>query len=230
MINDIDKGGMNMIDFKSFCTAAKAVWVQRLYYSKEDTWSYIPKTFFETCELNVVMCMNFEKEKHLPIKLPQLYKEAILSWHLCGGGSKAPQDISNIRQQLIWGNKFIQTKGRTLFFENWKNSNINFIDDLLNENGTFKAGEEIFDQLISKRNWIVEYITILKAIPSSWKNKISGTNMNTKHAIVKKSFNPFLEINNKVNYKLPAKSKDYCNILIHKCKKEHTTKNIDKSL
>ena len=38
--------------------------------------------------------------------------------------------------------------------------------------------------------------------------------MNTK---VKKSLNPFLEINNKVNYKLPAKSKDYYSILIHKC-------------
>ena len=44
IINDIDKGGMNMIDFKSFCTAAKAVWVQCLYYSQEDIWSYIPKT------------------------------------------------------------------------------------------------------------------------------------------------------------------------------------------
>ena len=112
MINNTENRSMNMIDFKSFCISAKAVWVQRLYNSTDETWNIVPSKVFEKCELNILMCMHFEKEKHLPIKIPQIYKESILSWHLCGGGSKAPQDTTSIRLQILWGNKFIQTRGK----------------------------------------------------------------------------------------------------------------------
>ena len=34
----------------------------------------------------------------------------------------------------------IQTKGKTLFYDNWHESNINFIEDLLDDSGNLKSG------------------------------------------------------------------------------------------
>ena len=137
-----------MVDFKCFCFAAnKAVWCQRLYTSSNETWAIIQRKYMEQCSLKMLMSMNIDKEKLLPVKFPQFYKEVILSWHSCGGGLKAPQSEAEIRKQLIWGNKYIQTKDKTVFYEHWHKSNINFIDDLLDETGNLKSGTEIFQQL-----------------------------------------------------------------------------------
>ena len=73
----------------------------------------------ERCDINVLMCMNFDKEKLLPLKVPQFYKDVTTSWHLCSGGLKAPHGEAKIRSQLIWGDKFIQSKNLTLFYSEW---------------------------------------------------------------------------------------------------------------
>ena len=61
---------------------------------------------------------------HSPIKLPLFYKEVITSWHMCQNTSNA----ADIRKEIILGNKYIQ------YFKHWENSNINFIDDLVDKN------------------------------------------------------------------------------------------------
>ena len=98
LINEFDRGGMKMLDFKSFCFASKAVWCQRLYNSSLETWTIIPQKYMEQCNINLLMCMNIEKEKLLPVRIPQFYKEIILSWHSCGGGLKAPQSEAEIQK------------------------------------------------------------------------------------------------------------------------------------
>lgn len=216
MINDLEAGGMNMIDFKSFCTAMKAIWAERLYKSQDETWSIIPNKYLEKCSIVRLMCMNHNKSKLIPVKLPQFYEEMISGWHLCGGGQKAPQSDLDVRQEFIWGNKYIQHKGKTLYFYHWSNSNINFIDDLLNKEGKFKTGAEICLHLKQKTNWIAEYSKLLKSIPVSWKDKLKNTKMDIK---VKKELKPFIWQNDKTIFDLPSKSKEYYQILIGKIKK-----------
>ena len=125
-ICSIEKGGLNIIDLKSYCTAMNAY---RLY----ETRSIIPQKYFENCNIKLVLCMNTEKERHIPIKLPLFYKNVITSWHECGGCKKSPQSAADIRKELIWGNKYIQIKGKTISFKLWNNSNINFTDDLIDK-------------------------------------------------------------------------------------------------
>ena len=219
LMNDLNKGGMKMLDLKSFCAAAKAVWCQRLYTSKDETWTILPKTYMEHCEINLIMCMNIDKESLLPVKIPQFYKEAILSWHSCGGGLKSPQSEAEIRKQIIWGNKLIQAKGKTLFYKNWHKSNINFIDDLLDETGNLESGADIFQQLegYCRANWLLEYNTILKSIPRTWKNILINVNMNTK---IKKDLKPIIYTGNKYIFEPPSKIKDYYTILVDQLKEK----------
>ena len=123
-INSLENGGLNMIDLKSYCVAMKAVWAYRLYNAKNETWSIIPQKYFENCDIQTILCMNTDKEKHIPIKLPMFYKEVITSWHECGGGKKTPQNVADIRKEIIWGNKHILCKGKSLYLKHWKNSNL----------------------------------------------------------------------------------------------------------
>ena len=133
----------------------------------------------------------------------------------CGGGSKAPQSQTEIRKQLIWGNKLIQTRGKTLFYKNWFASNIKFIDDLLDQTGNFKSGEVIFNQLegYNRANWLMEYKTILKALPDVWKRVLKNTNMNIR---IKKVLKPFIFTENKIIYDIPVKAKSYYKLIMKK--------------
>jgi hypothetical protein len=51
------------------------------------------------------------------------------------GGGQLPYSkyFANIRKQLIWGNKYIKVKGQSLRFNNWIESNLIYINDLLVE-------------------------------------------------------------------------------------------------
>ena len=105
-----------MIDFKSYCKANKAIWACTLHNSHNETLGAIPAKYMEKCDVNVLKCMDFDKEKLLALKLPQ---DVITNWHLCSEGLKALQGEAKIRSQLIWRNKFIQSKNRSLFYSEW---------------------------------------------------------------------------------------------------------------
>lgn len=222
VLNEIENGGLNMIDFKNLNISMKAMWAYKLHTNNEETWTILPKKYFESCGIEKILCMNFENEKHSPIKLPSFYAEVLKSWHLCGGGKKAPQNAYDIRKEIIWGNKYIQSKGKTLYFKNWTQCGINFVDDILNANGKFKTGEEIFHKLNIRINWLSEYQTILKSIPKLWKEKLQTGDMNTK---VKKDLVPFLNINKTITYDLPKKARGYYNILIKGSRKRSFNEN-----
>ena len=132
---------------------------------KQETWSIIPKKHLDNIGIKQILCMNIEHDKQIPFKLPIFYKEVIYSWYLSDGGNKTHKSTSDIRSRHIWGNRFIQSRGKTLFFKAWKDSNINFIDDLLDKNGNFLSGTKILDKLKVKTNWIAEYKTLLRSIP-----------------------------------------------------------------
>ena len=71
--------------------------------------------------------MNAEMEKHLSLKLPKFYREVVTSWHACGGGRKATQSAADIRKEIIRGNKYMQTKGKTIYLKHWKDSKITLL-------------------------------------------------------------------------------------------------------
>ena len=51
------------------------------------------------------------------------------------GSNKKLSHFADIRKQLIWGNKFIMFKNKSLMFDNWINIDLIYINDILNENG-----------------------------------------------------------------------------------------------
>ena len=176
-----------MIDVKTFNTFMKASWITKLFYGQNKTWTAILRKWMSRCELKFLLNMNTDMEKQIPIKLPQFCKEVIMAWHLSGGGIKAPQNANDYRKEMIWGYKYVLSKGKTLLYEHWKNSGINFVDNLLTHDGKFKSAIEILKQLKNKRKWLIEYNTIISAIPKTWKEDLE----NNCYSKVKTRIEPF---------------------------------------
>ena len=80
-----------------------------------------------------------------------------------------PNEFKTIRQQLIWGNKRIKLKGKSLIFRNWIDSNIKYINDIIDEEGNISENL-IYTKLKTRSNWISEITQIKNAIPKSWIN------------------------------------------------------------
>ena len=79
MINEMQSGGINMIDVKKFSTSMKATWISKLYNGQNETWTANSRKLMSKCELKFLLNMNTEMEKQIPNNLPQFYKEVIMS-------------------------------------------------------------------------------------------------------------------------------------------------------
>jgi hypothetical protein len=59
-----------------------------------------------------------------------------LPFHKTGGGQlSSPLTFSNVRKQILRGNRFITFKKKYLFFKEWINSGIFFVNDIIDNNG-----------------------------------------------------------------------------------------------
>jgi hypothetical protein len=66
-------------------------------------------------------------------------------------------------------------KNKSLMFDNWINSDLMYINDILNENGEISQNL-ILDKLEYKNNWISEFICLKKAIPNEWYHTLQAQN------------------------------------------------------
>jgi len=81
-----------------------------------------------------------------------------------------PNTFYQIRKQILWGNKYIKYAGKPLLFTHWIDSNVLYIDHILNNQG--KIDETLLLQkLKTKTNWASEVVKIKQAVPNHWKQK-----------------------------------------------------------
>ncbi len=55
-------------------------------------------------------------------------------------------------------------KNKPIFISNWTKSGILYIKDLFNDQGQFRSEQSIMNDLITKHNWIQEYMTVKRAL------------------------------------------------------------------
>lgn len=63
--------------------------------------------------------MNIDVKKHKLFlnNIPEFYKNVLSSWIKTGGGQlSSPLTFSNVRKQILWGNKFIIFEKKIFIF------------------------------------------------------------------------------------------------------------------
>jgi len=81
--------------------------------------------------------------------IPEFYKEIINCWVEFGGGqTKTPTNFREIRNQNIWGNKYIKFNNKSLINKNWIDSNLLYVNDKTDENG--RVSEDYLTEKLNK--------------------------------------------------------------------------------
>ena len=86
--------------------------------------------------------------------------------------NKLPATVEPVVREMLWNNSFIKIEQKPLYYTNWIENGIIFIQDLLNPQGRLLSKEE-FIQKMAIRLKPLQYEGLLSAIPRQWK-KIAG--------------------------------------------------------
>ena len=153
-----------MIDIQSYFISLEASWVSRLVSNQLVNWKVIPcKYFAKLGKKWLVFSQNLDNitvNKYAK-QIPEFYGEVLRSWNKIGGGqTRTPLNFANVRKQIKWGKKVIKFDHKTLLFNNWINSDLIYVNDILDENGEI-SHNFILNRLNNKSNWITEF-TIMK--------------------------------------------------------------------
>ena len=174
-----EHGGLELKDLDNFIECKKIKWLIKIHFSEVSTWNEYGKYCLHKYDVlyNVenflLQCSNLEG---LNWNLPSFYKVCIKAWSnlLKKKEVKSKDDVLN---ENLFGNFHIKHKQRSIFFSNWLQCNFIKVKDLWNtESNSWLPGEEIYNTLTNKRNWIGEYNKLKSCIPVAWKALLCDNN------------------------------------------------------
>ena len=122
---------------------------------------------------------------------------------------------------ILFNNKEILVGGKPIFISEWLNSNILFIQDLLNSNGHFMSYQEFKNKYACKTNFL-QFYQVVSAITKHLTTKAKNTVPPEREPYIENS--PLFQLDDLITIHLDqAKTKDfYC--LLNK-KKSHEVSN-----
>ena len=162
MVNQLEKGGVKMIDTAELFKSVKAAWVPRLLNASDsDLWTMVARYYLKyhsnsqlVFKMNCTGKCNYDLVNNIPI----FYKEVL---HAYNQAKHINIDMfcDNILDQCIWGNDFITCKDKgkkhVLYYKRWidvgilKVNNLRFVNGILDENF-------IYTKVVYKTNILAE--------------------------------------------------------------------------
>jgi hypothetical protein len=171
IIQELEDGGLKMVDIDSLIRAQKAKWAIKIYENIDAKWCNFVKNCFDTINLKYFMSCNYSKA-YLPANLPNFYFQCLHAYSDLHVISFDESDT--IRQQSLWFNKFIKVANKHIFWSHWYAAGILYIDDILAENNKFLTYERLCRKYNLKQSNFLEYMSLCSAIPKMWKDTLSS--------------------------------------------------------
>lgn len=193
---ELYEGGLKMIDIEKYIDAIKIGWIKKLTTKDSANWKTIPRFYLEKYGKNfLIFSMNIETLNQIPNinEVPSYYKEIIKTWIKYKKKEDIPNNFRKVRQQLLWGNKNITLKKKTLVYKNWIDSDILYINDIIDDKGNISE-TVILNKLKLKQNYIIEIAKLKNAVPKYWMKEIKSEQSNKSQVKVMKEL--LLENNN----------------------------------
>ena len=171
-----ENAGLEIPDLDTYIKAKKVKWLINIHFKHEERWNIIGKGMLKLKDgLFGQESFLLECSDTAGLQLGEMspfYRTCLEAWCELQQKSK-PLDKETILNQKLYGNFNIKIRNKPLFFPEWGRSGILKIGDVWNElENTFINGQDIFNKLLVKRNWIAEYESIKLAIPAVWKNTL----------------------------------------------------------
>lgn len=179
LCNSYNQGGLNVLDFGTSNTIFKLNWIKHYIKHTDKLWYIIPNLIFEKVGgIEFLLKSDFEVNK-LPIQLSNFHRQALLCWLLIYKHNFSPH------KQLIWNNKIVKYKNKSIFYDNWIKNDILMVSQLMNNEGyllTYTEFLNIFRIPITPR----EYSIVFDAIPEGLLRLLRGSSEPHKQSMNKK--------------------------------------------
>lgn len=159
VMNTYDNGGLNFLDFTTLNNTFKINWAKHFLKNPVSLWNFIPHYIFSRFGgLNFLLGCNYNPGK-LPVKLSLFHKQLLLAWSLIYKHNFSPHTY------LIWNNKDILYKNKSLFLANWVEKQVLLVNQLFDNHGQLLSYSEFlntFQFLVTPK----EYAIVFGAIPN----------------------------------------------------------------
>ena len=165
LINDIDNGGLKMLDIESMISAQRVMTLKKYFADGNSSWKTVLDEFLCNVGGKFILFCNFDTRK-LPVYIPAFYKECLDAWsELKNSNVVSYEDVID---QIIWNNKNIVVDKQSLFEKHLFCQGIVKIGDLLSNTGKFLQSSKVLRANLSPTQYF-KLIGVVDAIPIAWR-------------------------------------------------------------
>ncbi|CAI5676219.1 unnamed protein product [Oreochromis niloticus] len=159
VMNDYEHGGLNVLDFTTLNNTFKINWAKHFLKNPVSIWNFIPHHIFSKFGgLNFILGCDYNIDK-LPENLSMFHKQVLLAWSLIYKHNFTPHTY------LIWNNRNIVHKNKSLFFSMWVEKRIVLVNQLFNPNVQLMSYSEFLNTYKFPAT-PKEYAILFDAIPT----------------------------------------------------------------
>ena len=168
LIQDIEEGGLRMPDVTSMLKALKLKWLNRLC-SKQTSFTSFAKSLMGKSNLNEFLYYKCDVKY---LSMPSFYRQFFHYWYELH--SRPPEGITEILDEFLWFNKRILINSKPVFYQQWNDSGVKRVRDVIKQNGLFYTPDQLLVEYGMNVD-IMMYNSLKSAIPKVWKQHIRKT-------------------------------------------------------
>lgn len=168
-----EEGGLKMPDIESFCYSLKMTWIHKLLDPLNiSPWKNLFMDKYLKYGADKIWMLPPQTLKFLSRKFNSFWHDILQNWSLLRNELEdTPEDVL---KQPIWFNENLKTANKTVFYKNWVEAGVFYINDLLDENNELMSLAK-FTETYNIQTTFLHYLSLIHMIPRHWKDKISQT-------------------------------------------------------
>ena len=172
MYQEINKGGIKLINVEWMLNALRINWIIRLQNENSINRTIVDGILGDVSFIDICRSRG-ELNKDILEKLPGFYIDILKSLKKLRELHK-PISADDIQYEMLWFNPYILVNNSPLFYKEWYNNGLLYIHQLIDNNGYF-VDRYILEEQLEIDICFLEYISICNAIPAEWKKILKET-------------------------------------------------------
>jgi len=169
LIQEIEQGGLKMPDIKAMVKAIKFSWIRRLS-TKDNNFTCLAKACLKISDIKSFL-LHKNDTVYLNKDVPPFYKQLLQIWYELY--SIEPTSNEEVRREHLWHNKYILIGDKPAHFKKWQENGICIINDIILDRNKFKTLNKLNQDFHTRIN-VMEYNSLISAIPRTWKQMITN--------------------------------------------------------
>ena len=172
MIQNIENGGLKLVDFESKVKSLKVGFIKRLLQNKDGKWRVTASHFFQTNNLNSYFMGN---RGPCNIMDHKFYQDTLQYWSELQEVKVPTAEI--IYNQTIWDNRYITIQSRPFLWRLWQEKGIKQVCNIIRDDGEFLDHNEIKEIYDINCNFL-NVLQIRQSLPLYWRQLIKKQSSN----------------------------------------------------